>query len=208
MPALSPAEGSAPIGPDRVAHLKQFKENLGQEFKSARSNVAVIIPASEQAAGAVDPGDLRHRGLIQTALKKYEVARGKKASAFGDWQSARQAAAETKWDAINHLDTYLDEFATKLEARGTKVHWASTATQAREIILGIIKAKNARCVIKSKAMTAEEIHLNDAMEKAGKLKRIAFADRAALKKAVDPVMAEYAKEIGAEQLLAKINAIK
>jgi hypothetical protein len=29
-----------------------------------------------------------------------------------------------------------------------------------------------------------------------------------MKKAVDPVMAEYAKEIGAEQLLAKINAIK
>jgi hypothetical protein len=29
-----------------------------------------------------------------------------------------------------------------------------------------------------------------------------------MKKLVDPVMAEYAKEIGAEQLLAKINAIK
>ena len=46
------------------------------------------------------------------------------------------------------------------------------------------------------------------MEKSGKLKRIQLADRAAMKKAVDPVMAEYAKEIGAEQLLAKINAIK
>ena len=46
-----------------------------------------------------------------------------------------------------------------------------------------------------------------AMEKAGKLKRVPFADRAAMKKLVDPVMAAYAKEIGAEQLLAKINAI-
>ena len=36
------------------------------------------------------------------------------------------------------------------------------------------------------------------MEKAGKLKRIPFADRAAMKKAADPVMAEYAKEIGAD----------
>ena len=125
-------------------------------------------PAKDFSAQArVITRDLRHRGLIQTALKKYEVARDKKASAFNDWQSARQAAAETKWDAINHLDTYLDEFATKLEARGTKVHWASTAAQARDIILGIIKSKNARCIIKSKAMTAEEIHLNDAMEKAG-----------------------------------------
>ena len=36
------------------------------------------------------------------------------------------------------------------------------------------------------------------MEKAGKLKRIPFADRAQMKKLADPVMAEYAKEIGAD----------
>jgi tripartite ATP-independent transporter DctP family solute receptor len=46
------------------------------------------------------------------------------------------------------------------------------------------------------------------MEKEGKLKRVPFSDRAAMKKAVDPVMAAYAKEIGAEQILAKINGIK
>ncbi len=111
--------------------------------------------------------DLRHRGLIQRALGKYEVARDRKQAAFGSWQSARQAAAETKWDAINHLDQYLDQFAQRLEARGTKVHWASNGAQAREIILGIIKSKGAKSIIKSKAMTAEEIHLNDAMEQAG-----------------------------------------
>jgi len=46
------------------------------------------------------------------------------------------------------------------------------------------------------------------MEKEGKLKRVPFAGRAEMKKLVDPVMAAYAKEIGAEQILAKINAIK
>jgi L-lactate dehydrogenase complex protein LldF len=111
--------------------------------------------------------DLRHRGLIQTALKKYEIARDAKKSKYQDWQAARQTAAEIKWDAINHLDKYLVEFASKLEARGTKVHWASTGVQAREIILGIVCEKRAHSIIKSKAMTAEEIHLNDALEKAG-----------------------------------------
>ena len=38
--------------------------------------------------------DLRHRGLIQTALRKYELARDKKKSAYHDWQSARQSAAQ------------------------------------------------------------------------------------------------------------------
>jgi len=112
-------------------------------------------------------GDLRHRGLIQTALRKYETSRDLQKSAFQDWQGARQSAAERKWDAINHLDVYLESLTSKLEARGTKVHWATTAEQAREIILGIVREKKARSIIKSKAMTAEEIHLNDALEKAG-----------------------------------------
>jgi len=46
------------------------------------------------------------------------------------------------------------------------------------------------------------------MEQEGKLKRVPFAGRDQMKKLVDPVMAAYAKEIGAEQILAKINAIK
>jgi len=56
--------------------------------------------------------------------------------------------------------------------------------------------------------SSEDAQKLDALEKAGKLKRIAFADRALMKKAVDPVIEAYAKEIGADQILAKINAIK
>src|SRR5882724_7099034 len=107
--------------------------------------------------------DLRHRDIVQTALRKYEVVRDKSRGAFQDYQ----AAAETKWEALNHLDKYLAEFADKLEARGTKVHWATTGAQARDIILGIVREKKARSIIKSKAMTSEEIHLNEALERAG-----------------------------------------
>ena len=56
--------------------------------------------------------------------------------------------------------------------------------------------------------SSEDAAKLDAMEKAGKLKRIPFADRAAMKKSVDPVMAAYAKEIEAEGIYQKINAIK
>src|SRR5271169_3339499 len=112
-------------------------------------------------------GDLRHRKIIRAALGNYEIARDKRKASFQSWESARQLAAETKWDALNHLDEYLVEFTAKIEARGTKVHWASTAAQARTIILQIVEEKKAKSVIKSKAMTAEEIHLNDALEHAG-----------------------------------------
>src|SRR6516164_8310451 len=111
--------------------------------------------------------DLRHRQLIQNALRKYEEVRDRTKSAYQDWPAARQAAAETKWEAINHLDRYLTELVGNLEDRGTKVHWASDGRQARDIILRVIGEKNARSIIKSKAMTSEEIHLNEALEEAG-----------------------------------------
>jgi L-lactate dehydrogenase complex protein LldF len=111
--------------------------------------------------------DLRHRSLIQTALGKYAVARDKAVSKFQDWQAARQVASDTKWDAIHHMDRYLEELAGKLEGRGAKVYWAGTAAQARKIILGIVREKKARSIVKSKAMTAEEIHLNEALQRAG-----------------------------------------
>ena len=111
--------------------------------------------------------DLRHRKIIRTALGNYEIARDKRTASFQDWQAARQLAAETKWEAVNHLDQHLEEFVAKIEARGTKVHWAGNAAQAREVILQVVRDKNARSVIKSKAMTSEEIHLNDALEQAG-----------------------------------------
>ena len=55
--------------------------------------------------------------------------------------------------------------------------------------------------------SSEDSKKLDAMEAAGKLKKIPFADRAAMKKAADPVMAEYAKEIGAEAIYNKINSM-
>jgi L-lactate dehydrogenase complex protein LldF len=111
--------------------------------------------------------DLRHRKIIRTALTNYEIVRDKRKASFQDWQGARQLAAEIKWEAVNHLDKYLEQFVAKIEARGTKVHWASTGAQAREIILQIVREKKAKVIIKSKAMTSEEVHLNDALNHAG-----------------------------------------
>ena len=53
--------------------------------------------------------------------------------------------------------------------------------------------------------SSEEVVKLDTLEKAGKLKRVPFEERDGMKKLVDPVMAAYAKEIGAEDIFAKIN---
>ena len=55
--------------------------------------------------------------------------------------------------------------------------------------------------------SSEEVVKLDALEKSGKLKRVPFEERDAMKKLVDPVMAAYAQEIGADDIFAQINAI-
>src|SRR2546428_12658825 len=53
--------------------------------------------------------------------------------------------------------------------------------------------------------SSEEVVKLDTLEKAGKLKRVPFEERDAMKKLADPVMATYAKEIGAEGIFETIN---
>jgi tripartite ATP-independent transporter DctP family solute receptor len=54
--------------------------------------------------------------------------------------------------------------------------------------------------------SSEDSQKLDALEKAGKLKKVAFTERDGMKKLVDPVMSAYAKEIGADKIFEQINA--
>jgi TRAP-type C4-dicarboxylate transport system substrate-binding protein len=72
----------------------------------------------------------------------------------------------------------------------------------------VVRAGKEAGAFGRKAESSEDEQKLIALEKAGKLKRIPFSDGAQMKKMVDPVMAEYAKEIGADGIYNKINAIK
>jgi tripartite ATP-independent transporter DctP family solute receptor len=72
----------------------------------------------------------------------------------------------------------------------------------------ILRAGKEAGVYGRQIESAEDTAKLEALEKAGKLKRIAFVDRAQMQALADPVMAAYAKEIGAEAIHAKILAIK
>jgi TRAP-type C4-dicarboxylate transport system substrate-binding protein len=78
----------------------------------------------------------------------------------------------------------------------------------KDLQAAIMKAGKEAGAYGRQIESSEDTLKLDALEKAGKLKRIAFTDRAQMKKLVDPVMADYAKEIGADKIFAKINAIK
>ncbi len=73
--------------------------------------------------------------------------------------------ADTKDWASKHLDELYEQFKTEAEKRGAIVHYAHNAAEANEIIAKIAKAHEAKIVVKSKSMTAEETLLNDRLFK-------------------------------------------
>ncbi|TWT77440.1 Lactate utilization protein B [Posidoniimonas polymericola] len=112
-------------------------------------------------------GDGDQRQFLRSSLSGYVTTRRGTQGRFQDYTSARAAAAEIKWNAIENLDKLLPQFADNLEARGVKVHWCRNGDDARKAILGVIHAHGAKSIVKSKCMTTEEIHLNELLENEG-----------------------------------------
>jgi L-lactate dehydrogenase complex protein LldF len=127
-----------------------------------------MTPAEQFARAATEKtADLRHRAVIQKNIASYNaaVARGK--TRYADWQNARSLAAQIKWETINHLDRHLEQFERAVLENGGHVVWAETAEDARRYVVSLARRHNVQKVVKSKSMTTEEIHLNEALEQAG-----------------------------------------
>lgn len=123
--------------------------------------------ASFIAKSTIKAADLDHRRKINFNIGKYNavVPIGKKQ--FTDVMLTREKAKNRKWDAIEHLDTHLENFEKRITARGAKVIWAENKDQALEAIGNICKERNCKTLVKSKSMVTEEIHLNDYLESKG-----------------------------------------
>jgi TRAP-type transport system periplasmic protein len=77
-----------------------------------------------------------------------------------------------------------------------------------DLKLAIVRAGKEAGAYGREVESSEDTAKLDTLEKAGKLKRVPFADRDAMKKLVDPVMTTYAKEINADKIFTAINNIK
>ena len=72
----------------------------------------------------------------------------------------------------------------------------------------IVKAGKEAGAFGRQIESSEDQAKLDKYAKEGKLKQVPFAQRAEMQKLVDPVMAAYAKEVGADAIYAKINSLK
>jgi L-lactate dehydrogenase complex protein LldF len=84
-----------------------------------------------------------------------------------EFEALREEGRRIKDHVLAHLDFYLEAFERKVTERGGQVHWCRDAAEARQTVLEICRKSNARLVTKGKSMVAEEIALNDFLEKNG-----------------------------------------
>src|SRR4029453_2264230 len=119
----------------------------------------------ENARAALDDAQLR--GALRKVTTLFAERRLLATRTVDDWEGLRNQARAIKDDVLLHLDTYLEEFVLNAEARGAKVHWGRDAKEANQIVCGLARERRARVVVKSKSMTTEETHLNDALEAEG-----------------------------------------
>jgi L-lactate dehydrogenase complex protein LldF len=111
--------------------------------------------------------DVQLRGALRNATSLFGERRREAAASLSNWEDLRTHARAIKDETLSHLDEYLEQFVSNAEARGVQFHWAPTAADANQIICELTSKCGARTVVKSKSMTTEETHLNDALEDAG-----------------------------------------
>lgn len=111
--------------------------------------------------------DSQLRGALRNATSLFGQRRLAAAHSLTNWEDLRNQARAIKDDVLLHLDRYLEQFVANAESRGAKFHWAQDAAEANSIICNLAKERAARAIVKSKSMTTEETHLNDALEAAG-----------------------------------------
>ena len=111
--------------------------------------------------------DVQLRGALKNATSLFGKRRKEAAASLPNWEDLRSQARAIKDEVLLHLDRYLEEFVRNAESRGATVHWARDAAEANSIICGLATERAAHIVVKSKSMTTEETHLNDALEAAG-----------------------------------------
>jgi L-lactate dehydrogenase complex protein LldF len=129
------------------------------------SDSALRTPFPKRAAAALDDTFLQEALTIATT--KFIGLRKDSFAGFPEGDALRDRARAIKEATLQKLDVYLGQLADSVERLGGHVHWATTAGEARDIILRLSRDNGVRMVVKSKSMATEEIELNDALERAG-----------------------------------------
>src|SRR5688572_6603432 len=112
-------------------------------------------------------GDANLQAALTKLQSNFVKGRAQRVAELENFDAIRDHAAAIRQRALDHLDTYLEEFERNATARGAVVHWAETTEDANAIVCELARKYGVKKVAKSKSMVSEECALNDALEAAG-----------------------------------------
>jgi L-lactate dehydrogenase complex protein LldF len=116
-------------------------------------------------AGLADPNLQRALGIMTQS--GFPLHRRHAVERLPEFEALRDIGRSIKEHTLAHLDFYLELHEQNVVGAGGEVHWARTAEEAREAVLRICRTAGAKTVTKGKSMIAEEIGLNDYLERNG-----------------------------------------
>ncbi|MFW6275021.1 MAG: lactate utilization protein B [bacterium] len=111
--------------------------------------------------------DKAHRRTINFNIDRYDEAVKRGNSRYKNMELAKQRASYIKSKVVSNLAGYLEEFEKNAVKNGIEVIWARDEKEAFTEIEKILKACEAKILVKSKSMLSEEIELNENLKKAG-----------------------------------------
>jgi len=120
-----------------------------------------------RARSAAALGDQFLRGAVGFTVDRLRTSKARSTEALGSWEAWRERGREIRAHTLANLDFYLGQFAERASEAGAQVHFAKDAAEARALLLGIVRTRSARRIVKSKSMLTEELAVNEALEHAG-----------------------------------------
>ena len=118
-------------------------------------------------AASLKLADPKVQKALRNAKGKLVVARAKVIRELDNFEEIREDSARIRDFGLLNMDVLLEEWEKRATAAGTIVHWAETAKEVNDLVIGIARKHQVRKIIKSKSMLGEETNLNHALEEAG-----------------------------------------
>ena len=104
------------------------------------------------------------RSNFRTAMTGVMARRAEQFPDDAQLQALRDQARMVRANSLVRQPELLEQLEAQLTANGIQVHWAETPEQANGIIFNILKAADAKSVVKGKSMVSEETELNHYLE--------------------------------------------
>src|SRR5688500_7169038 len=126
---------------------RPLDENTQEFLEQAHASKFDFHELSVKAAG-----DERLKRAIELAVMRQDGGRVSRMRDLPDPDALRELAGRIKQHALDHLDYYLEQLDSNVRRSGGHVHFASTAADARRVIIEIARKANCTRCIKSKSM--------------------------------------------------------